>query len=133
MGDIDKVFRKWYNMGRNKANGGDPAMKMITAIVNKKDANEVCDTLTKHGIAYTKLATTGGFLRASNTTLLIGAADDKVKPVLDLIRRHCAQRVTTIPVAPVSEIGHLYASNSTEVTVGGAIVFVTDVVHFEKM
>ena len=110
-----------------------PIMKMITAIVNYKDTNRVCQALSAKGFEHTRLATTGGFLRASNTTLLIGAADDKVKPVLDLIRRHCAQRVTSIPVAPVSEIGHLYASNSTEVTVGGAIVFVTDVVHFEKM
>ena len=108
-------------------------MKMITAIVNKKDANEVCDNLASHGISFTKLATTGGFLRSSNTTLLIGAEDDQVEPIIARIRRHCAQRTEHVPVAPNLEGGHLYAAYTREINVGGAIVFVTDVVRFEKM
>ena len=108
-------------------------MKMITAIVNKKDANEVCDSLTSHGIAFTKLATTGGFLRASNTTLLIGAEDDQVESIIARIHRHCAQRTEHVPVAPNLEGGHLYAAYTREINVGGAIVFVTDVVRFERM
>ena len=47
-------------------------MKMITAIVNKEDANAVCNALTKGGFSVTKLSTTGGFLMAGNMTLLIG-------------------------------------------------------------
>ena len=49
-------------------------MKMITAIVNKEDANAVCNALTKGGFSVTKLSTTGGFLMAGNMTLLIGTA-----------------------------------------------------------
>ena len=108
-------------------------MKMITAVVNKKDSNEVCDTLTKYHIAFTKLATQGGFLRSSNTTLLIGVEDEKLQSVLDMIRRHCAKRVEPVLAAPVTEGGHIYSSRPVEVTVGGAIVFVTDVCYFEKM
>ena len=37
-------------------------MKMITAIVNKKDAGEVCDALKDEKFTFTKMATTGGFL-----------------------------------------------------------------------
>ena len=108
-------------------------MKMITAVVNRKDANEVCDTLASHGVAFTKLATHGGFLRSSNTTLLIGVDDDKLDAVLDLIRHHCAKRKEHVPAAPALESGHLYAASSREITVGGAIVFVTEVTRFEKM
>ena len=52
-------------------------MKMITAIVNKKDAGDVCRALTEEHIQFTKMATTGGFLLTGNTTLLIGAADER--------------------------------------------------------
>ena len=38
-------------------------MKMVTAIVNKKDTGTVCRKLTEEGFEFTKLATTGGFLR----------------------------------------------------------------------
>ena len=51
-------------------------MKMITAIVNKEDANAVCNALTKGGFSVTKLSTTGGFLMAGNMTLLIGTDDE---------------------------------------------------------
>ena len=60
-------------------------MKMITAIVNKEDANAVCNALTKGGFSVTKLSTTGGFLMAGNMTLLICTDDEKVDKCIDLI------------------------------------------------
>ena len=61
-------------------------MKMITAIINRKDALEVCDSLTESGFFFTKLSTTGGFLKAGNTTLLIGTEDEKVDEVFSKIQ-----------------------------------------------
>ena len=72
-------------------------MKMITAIVNKKDAGSVCDALTKAGYFFTKMATTGGFLKAGNTTLLIGTDNDKVTAAVEIIRKNCAQRMQMVP------------------------------------
>lgn len=43
-------------------------MKMIIAIVQDQDSQELSDKLVKHNFRATKLATTGGFLRAGNTT-----------------------------------------------------------------
>lgn len=108
-------------------------MKMITAIINKKDAAFVSDALTDGGFSFTKIATSGGFLQDGNTTLLIGTGDDTVEAALSIIRRNCAKRTSPIPAA--TQQAH-YAPGSVpvaEVTVGGAIVFVTDVLHFEKM
>ena len=107
-------------------------MKMITAIVNKKDAGEVCDALSEKRFSFTKMATTGGFLKAGNLTLLIGTEDDKVDEVLDIIRKNCAQRMEPMPSvvnAGVPAFGYY----KTEVLVGGATVFVTPVERFEKM
>ena len=109
-------------------------MKMITAIVNKKDAGDVCRALTEEHIQFTKMATTGGFLLTGNTTLLIGAADEKVNEILGIIRSHCAQRMEPVPVSPeMGANGTVFFSQSAEVLVGGAIVFVTDVQYYEKM
>ncbi|MBQ8658725.1 MAG: cyclic-di-AMP receptor [Clostridia bacterium] len=107
-------------------------MKMITAIVNKKDVNEVSVALTDAGFEFTRMASSGGFLRSGNTTLLIGTDDDKVEAALELIRKNCSKRTEVVPSVIASPIPTAF-SYMTEVTVGGAIVFVTDVVRFEKM
>ena len=46
-------------------------MKLIFAVVNGDDSQAVAKTLTKRGFFATKLASTGGFLSAGNTTFLI--------------------------------------------------------------
>ena len=107
-------------------------MKMITAIVNKKDANEVCDALANEKFTFTKMATTGGFLKSGNVTLLIGTEDEKVDEVMDIIRKHCAKRMEIVPSVVNSAIP-TFGYYKTEVPVGGATVFVTDVERFEKM
>lgn len=55
-------------------------MKLITAVIGKKDLNPVCDVLREAGYSFTKIPTSGGFLRSSNMTLLIGVDDDKLAP-----------------------------------------------------
>ena len=46
-------------------------MKLIIAIVQDEDASRLVSSLMNEGFGVTKLATTGGFLRAGNTTLLV--------------------------------------------------------------
>ena len=57
-------------------------MKLILAIVNNDDAASVAAALTTKGFTITKLSTTGGFLQAGNTTLLIGAEEADVERAL---------------------------------------------------
>ena len=45
-------------------------MKLIFAIVSNDDSSRVSKELTKNKYSVTKLATTGGFLMAGNTTFL---------------------------------------------------------------
>ncbi len=107
-------------------------MKMITAIVNKKDAGEVCDALAEEKFAFTKMASTGGFLKSGNVTLLIGTDDEKVDRALEIIKKHCAQRMEPMP-SMVSAGVPAFGYYKTEVLVGGATVFVSSVERFEKM
>ncbi|WP_236660365.1 cyclic-di-AMP receptor [Isachenkonia alkalipeptolytica] len=108
-------------------------MKLVIAIVNDEDANKLLDSLTENRHRVTKLATTGGFLKAGNTTFLIGTEDDQVDQVMDIIKDKCETRkqVATSP-APVSGTTGVYVPHPIEVNVGGATVFVVDVEkHFK--
>ena len=109
-------------------------MKMITAIVNKKDTVRVCEALTNNGVEFTRLATTGGFLRAGNTTLMIGIDDERLDAALELIRTNCARRMEKVSTPSAMDMPvNLHTPQVAEVMVGGAIVFVNDVTYFEKM
>ena len=59
---------------------GAVVMKMITAIINKRDSGEVCAALTEAGYYFTRMSSTGGFLTGGNTTLLIGTPEERGAP-----------------------------------------------------
>ena len=107
-------------------------MKMILAIVSKDDADYVQQGLTLGGFQATKLATTGGFLRAGNATVIVGVDEDKVDDVISTIKEHSHRRKQVIPAT--SELGMgFFPAVPVEVTIGGATVFVVDVERFEKL
>lgn len=107
-------------------------MKLIMAIVNHDDTHHVTKNLTHAGFQVTRLATTGGFLMAGNTTILVGVDDDKVDSAISIIREFSHSRKQLIPTTSELGIG-FYPTMPIEVTVGGATVFVLDVDRFEKM
>ena len=107
-------------------------MKLILAIVSNDDASAVSTALTKNNFYITRLATTGGFLRAGNTTIIVGTEDDKVDEVIDLIGSEAKRRTEIVPSTASYDIGR-YASFPVEVQVGGATIFVLDVDQFQKL
>lgn len=106
-------------------------MKLIFAIVNKDDSSAVSSALTRDGFSVTKLATTGGFLMAGNTTFLVGTDDSRVDEVISIIEKHCKKRTQMVPSSTYGTSA--YASFPVEVAVGGATVFVTDIERYEKL
>ena len=107
-------------------------MKLIFAIINNDDSHAVQSALTKGGIQATKLASSGGFLMAGNTTFMICSEDDKLEEIIEIIRKHSHRRKQFVPNSASYGIGS-YTSFPVEVTVGGATVFVTNVERFEKI
>ena len=123
--NIEQHSRKNTNE-RNKI-----TMKLITAVISKKDSDTVCQSLTESGFYFTKMVSSGGFLRSGNTTVLIGTEEDKVKSAISLIREHCSRRTENVSASlPSATAVH---GGMNEVVVGGATVFVTPVDEFEKM
>lgn len=128
----------WYNeitetaLPPRQAGKGYDTMKLITAIVNKEDAKQVCNHLIQEGFSVTRLSTTGGFLMAGNMTLMIGTDDEKVDPCIQIIAQHCKQRTEVVPSTASYGIG-VATAYPLQVTVGGATIFVTNVERFEKL
>ena len=67
--------------------------KLIIAVIQNEAADAVVDALLEAEFRATRLASTGGFLRRGNTTLMIGADEDQVDLVLDLIRQQARSGV----------------------------------------
>ena len=107
-------------------------MKLIFAIVSKDDSSRVSKELTKNKYSVTKLATTGGFFMAGNTTILIGTDDDRVDDVIRIIGMHSKKRTQMVPSSASYGVG-MYTSFPVEVQVGGATIFVTNIERFEKL
>lgn len=107
-------------------------MKLVLAIVSNDDSAKVSNALTKEGFHVTKLATTGGFLMAGNTTFLAGVDDDKVDQMIEIIAAQSSQRTQIVPSTATVDMG-MYASYPVEVTVGGSTVFVLNVERYEKV
>ena len=109
-------------------------MKLILAIVNNDDAHALSQNLVEEGFFATKLATTGGFLRVGNTTIIVGIEDELVQRALDIIAKNCKKRTEMVPSAIAMPFATgMYNGLPVEVTIGGATVFVLDVERFEKV
>lgn len=93
--------------------------KLIIAVVQNEDADAVVDALLEDEFRATRLASTGGFLRRGNTTLMIGADEEQVDQVLGLIKQHAhagAQAQTQQQSAPAA-----------------ATVFVLDLEEYQRL
>lgn len=109
-------------------------MKLIVAIVNPEDAGPLVDALLERDFRATRLPSSGGFLRQTNATVMLGVEEDSVDEVLDLIRDHCHARTQLVnPMPPILEPGEFFLPYPLEVEVGGATVFVLPVERFERL
>jgi len=109
-------------------------VKLIIAIVQDEDTDVLTEALISAGFRFTKISTTGSFLRTGNTSLMIGVEDAGVEPVMNILRRTCRRRTQiAVPYSPALEPGLLYMPENFEVEVGGAVVFVANVSQFERI
>jgi uncharacterized protein YaaQ len=109
-------------------------VKLVIAIIHKEDAGPLVDALLEREFRATRLHSSGGFLRQSNASLLVGVEDAQVDAVLQVIRDNCVSRTQVVsPLPPIMEPGEFYLPYPTEVTVGGAVVFVVPVDRYERL
>lgn len=109
-------------------------MKLIIAIVHERDKQRVAEALLQAGHQFTTIATTGGFMRDGNSTLLIGAKKELVDDIIGVIKGCCSSREEYVSQPPPDIMGAAgMVMNPIKVRVGGAIIFVVDVEKFERV
>ncbi len=108
-------------------------MKLILAVIQNEDEDPLAQALEEKNIGATRIGSSGGFLRASNVTLMIAVEDTQVDTVIDLLRTHCKRRTRHLhPLLPNLEARERVLG-SIPVDVGGATVFVVPVDRMEKI
>ena len=116
--------------------GKECPMKMILTIVRNEDAPLLLNELNEKKYYVTKLATTGGFLKKGNTTLLMGIEDEQVEEVCEIIRQHSGKRQQIMYTPPTPSNVSVYNSVSSvpvNVEVGGATIFILPVEEERKV
>lgn len=109
-------------------------MKLVIAIVHGEDAGPLVDALLAADHRATRLQSSGGFLRQSNATVLVGAEEDRIDEILGIVRETCRARTQVVdPLPPIVEPGEFFMPYPLEVEIGGATVFVVPVERFERL
>jgi len=94
-------------------------LKLAIAIIQDEYVTKVVKTLMSEKIRTTKLSSTGGFLKSGNTTLLIGIDNEKVDHLIELIKSQCKSTKVN--------------DGDSEITVGGANIFIMDIDQYLKI
>lgn len=61
-------------------------MKLLVFVAEDNVADATVDALVEQGFRVTRLASTGGFLRRGNTTLLVGVEDNATERAIGVVR-----------------------------------------------
>lgn len=102
-------------------------VKLVMAIVRDDTMRALNEVLTDAGYMFTKVASSGGFLKLGNTTLLLGVDDDKVDEVISMIKDCCTTRQEYMSLGvPIPSQGG-FIPPPVKVAHGGATVFVLNV------
>jgi uncharacterized protein YaaQ len=109
-------------------------VKLLVAIVHNEDASALVDAFLERDFRATRLHSSGGFLKQSNATVVLGLDDDKVEEAMAIVRENCTSRTQVVnPMPPIMEPGEFFMPYPLEVEVGGATVFVLPVERFERV
>jgi uncharacterized protein YaaQ len=109
-------------------------VKLVVAVVHSEDASALVSALLDKEFRATRLQSSGGFLKQSNATIILGVEEDDVEEVMDIVRANCTSRTQVVnPMPPIMEPGEFFMPYPLEVEVGGATVFVLPVERFERL
>lgn len=105
-------------------------MKLVIAVVQGSDAEDILDALRQSGYRATQITSAGGYLRETNVTLLIGIDDADVPAVVNIVEQNStARRKFVNPLMPFAPVA---GSEESSVRVG-ASVFIVNVSRFDRL
>jgi uncharacterized protein YaaQ len=120
--------------GAPRSGAYTPAVKLVVAVVHNEDAGALVDALLEKEYRATRLHSSGGFLKQSNATILLGVEEAAVDEVMAIIAANCKARTQVVnPMPPIMEPGEFFMPYPLEVEVGGATVFVLPIERVERL
>ncbi len=116
----------WPGMLLRRSPDEPPITHLTIAIVQERDLEEAADALGKLGVPVVPIVSSGGFLRKSNVTLLIGVPEGQIENVVAALRASCRRRVEFVASA-----GRIFPLGRPKpVPVGGATIFLFEVENY---
>ena len=67
--------------------------RLVITILRDADGDEVLQALLDAEFRVTRIASTGGFMRRGNSTLLIGVKEERVDTAIQIIRNYSAPAI----------------------------------------
>jgi uncharacterized protein YaaQ len=108
-------------------------VKLIMAIAHNEDAGAIIDGLLEREFRATRVQSSGGFLRKSNATILVGVPDSNVDEVVAVIRANSEPRTDDASSEPVASSGESRRRPRVKVDLRPAIVFVLPIERVERL
>ena len=119
----------WSNL-LSSFGGDNPAIdRLMAVVIQEQDIENALSSLSKLGVPFTRLPSSGGYLGRRNATLLIGLTHGQTQHVVEALKRSCRKRVEYLSTLPEGLPGA--AAAPIPVTVGGATIFTFAVERFE--
>lgn len=103
---------------------------LVAAIIQEADLENALASLSKLGFSVVRLSSTGGFLSRKNVTLLIGVQKNREEVAVKALQNSCKRRVEFVS-SPLRGAGFPMPA-PTQVTVGGATVFMFEVESYDE-
>ena len=108
-------------------------MKLILAVIQNEDEDALTEAMEIENMSVTRVGSSGGFLRASNVTLMTAVEDQQVERVMALLGKHCKRRTKRVhPWIPSKEARERFLG-AIPVQVGGAAIFILSLERIEKI
>jgi CPA1 family monovalent cation:H+ antiporter len=104
--------------------------RLMAAVIQEADLESALMSLSKLGFSVARLPSSGGFLSRRNVTLLIGVQEGREEVAVKTLQNSCNQRLEFVS-SPLRGAGFPMPP-PTQVTVGGATVFVFEVESYDE-
>jgi CPA1 family monovalent cation:H+ antiporter len=103
---------------------------LMAVVIQEADLENALGSLNKLGFSVARLPSAGGFLSRRNITLLVGVQEDRADVAVKALKNSCQQRVEFVST-PLRG-GPFPMPIPTQVTVGGATIFMFEVESYDE-
>lgn len=116
---------------RQKVTDNNSIDRLLLVMVSSDTINELTQALVAKQLYFTRIESSGGFLRKESTSLVIGIANNRYQELLEIIRTVCQRKRIFVPARIETPIAQQHPL-MIEAETGGAVFFAFKVERFEQ-